>query len=259
MAKNDGEVNYIRHLLSISEKFIEDSRLSPLHISLYYALFQSWNLSKFRNPISVCRSELMQASKIGSANTYTKCLKELDKWEYIKYYPSFNSVKGSQIYLYNFNKGSDNGTDKGSDNSSDNGGDKAAVMALIPSINSINILNNTNNLNLVKQKNSQSLKKISKKELSEEKTCTKRSRSIQPFIIPELEEVKTYFVAQKYPELEAEKFYNHFQSNGWLVGGRSKMKDWKAASRNWILNGKKFNHTKQNSNVTTEKNYGEPL
>ena len=255
MAKNDGGVNYIRHLLCISEKFNEDRRLSPWHISLYYALFQSWNLSKFSNPISVCRSELMQASKIGSANTYTKCLKELDKWGYIKYHPSYNPVKGSLIYLYNFNKGSDNGTDKGSDNSTD----KAPVMVLIPSINSINKLNNTNNLIVDEQKKSQSLKMISKEKLSEEKSSTERSRSIQPFIIPELEEVKKYFVAQKYPELEAEKFYNHFQSNGWLVGGRSKMKDWKAASRNWIINGKKFNQTKRNSNVTTEKNYGEPL
>jgi hypothetical protein len=212
----------------------------------------------------------MQASKIGSANTYTKCLKELDKWEYIKYYPSFNSVKGSQIYLYNFNKTTDNATDistdKGTDTTTEKGTDKAAVMALIPSINSINKLNNINsinNLNLDEQKKSLDLKINLKKKLSEGQACIERSRStqkkVQPFPIPELEEVKKYFIAQKYPELEAEKFYNHFQSNGWLVGGRSKMKDWKAASRNWILNGKKFNNTKRNSNVTTEKNYGEPL
>ena len=54
---NYSDVNFIKHLLGISEKFIDDDRLSPLHISLYYALFHSWNLSKFRVPISISRSE----------------------------------------------------------------------------------------------------------------------------------------------------------------------------------------------------------
>ena len=73
-----------------------------------------------------------------------------------------------------------------------------------------------------------------------------------------------FFKEKKATETEAEKFYNHFQSNGWLVGGKSKMKDWKAAARNWLLNANKFKpiasplqpnhlHTK------TNKNYGEPL
>jgi len=32
----------------------------------------------------------------------------------------------------------------------------------------------------------------------------------------------------------AERFFNHFESNGWKVSGRTAMKDWKAAARNWI-------------------------
>lgn len=39
--------------------------------------------------------------------------------------------------------------------------------------------------------------------------------------IPPLEDhVKIYFDEKGYPPVEAEKFYNYFQSNGWLVGGR---------------------------------------
>jgi len=41
---------------------------------------------------------------------------------------------------------------------------------------------------------------------------------------------------------ESEKFHDHFTSNGWLISGRSKMKDWKAAVRNWTKNYKKFNN-----------------
>jgi len=32
---------------------------------------------------------------------------------------------------------------------------------------------------------------------------------------------------------DPEEFFNHFQSNGWKVGGRAPMKDWNAAARNW--------------------------
>ena len=70
---------------------------------------------------------------------------------------------------------------------------------------------------------------------------------------------------KKATEIDAQKFYNHFQSNGWLVGGKSKMKDWKAAARNWMLNSEKFkskttdmikpNHL----HVPNEKNYSDPL
>jgi hypothetical protein len=77
-----------------------------------------------------------------------------------------------------------------------------------------------------------------------------------------LEEVKAYFTIQKSTPLEAEKFFNHFQSNGWKVGGRSPMKDWQAAARNWILNGSRFNSENQIKNklqVATIKNYAEPL
>lgn len=33
---------------------------------------------------------------------------------------------------------------------------------------------------------------------------------------------------------EAEPFWNHFQSNGWKIGGRAPMKDWRAAVHNWM-------------------------
>ena len=33
---------------------------------------------------------------------------------------------------------------------------------------------------------------------------------------------------------QALMFRDHFQSNGWKVGGRTKMKDWKAAFRKWV-------------------------
>ena len=48
---------------------------------------------------------------------------------------------------------------------------------------------------------------------------------------PSIEDVKEYVNEQGY-RMDPVKFYDHYESNGWLVG-RNKMKDWKAAVRNW--------------------------
>ena len=90
-------------------------------------------------------------------------------------------------------------------------------------------------------------------------------------IPPEWSKVHEFFKEKKATEIDAEKFYNHFQSNGWLVGGKSKMKDWKAAARNWLLNSNKFQSKNfvhpelvegpkaNHLHTQTHKNYGEPL
>lgn len=122
------QINYIKHLNTWFDRIQSDDRLNPTHVSLYLALFQSWNLNRFINPISIARSEIMHLSKIGSANTYTKCIKDLHHWQYIEYMPSRNPMKGSKINMYTFDNSSDNSTDNTSGNST--------VIALRPSINS---------------------------------------------------------------------------------------------------------------------------
>jgi hypothetical protein len=78
---------------------------------------------------------------------------------------------------------------------------------------------------------------------------------------PQLAEIQEYFTSQEYSPIEAEKFFNYFESNGWLVGGKTRMKDWQAAARNWILNTTKFNNSPKPSRLhaSVEKDYGEPL
>ena len=80
------------------------------------------------------------------------------------------------------------------------------------------------------------------------------------------------FLEKDSTRFEAEKFFNHYESNGWLVGGKSKMKNWEAAARNWLLNSKKFiNNTNSarsvnasdlkpnHLNATTKKSYRDEL
>ncbi|MEQ8472566.1 MAG: hypothetical protein RIC35_15350 [Marinoscillum sp.] len=119
-----GGINYIHHLNNWFAKIQEDARINPTHISLYLALFQLWNMNRFRNPLSVARVEVMQLSKIGSANTYSKCMKDLHNWNYIHYQPSHNPLRGSTVNMFSF------------DMSSDTTSDKSSERALRPYINS---------------------------------------------------------------------------------------------------------------------------
>jgi hypothetical protein len=303
------KVNYILHLNQAFEKFCDDPRLTPYHISLYFALFQYWNLAKFHNPISVNREELMRASRIGSVNTYIKAMKELDAWAYLQYKPSYNPLRGSLVHLYNFNKTQSNAHNishsKGSDKAAEKGHSNADVTVLLPSKNNSNSKNKTNK----KETYGKHIKKIpfSKRMDKDSKRSYDNSNSrrrktshsaaetfpsqgrknrntVQEGTPPSLTEVKIYFVQKKFPLLEAEKFYNYFESNGWLVGGRAPMRNWKAAARNWILNSNKFSpspvgegsrarvmglkaKTRESVakssidklNATTDKNYNESL
>ena len=140
-------VNYIKHLENLFAKISLDDRISTTHLGLYYSLFHQWNLAKFKNPISISRSELMLTSKIGSANTYTRCLRELNDWGYIDYKPSNNPYRGSLVNLYRFDNSCDNSTDNSSDNSCDNSTDTTPVIAVRPYINNINNNKHINKLN----------------------------------------------------------------------------------------------------------------
>jgi len=64
---------------------------------------------------------------------------------------------------------------------------------------------------------------------------------VNKFTPPELLEVVNYFFLKESNKDDAEKFHDHFTSNGWLVSGKAKMKDWQASARNWIKNSKKWN------------------
>ncbi|MDF1548917.1 MAG: hypothetical protein P1P88_13920 [Bacteroidales bacterium] len=252
-------MNYIRHLTAFFEKAISDNRLFPTHVSLYMALFQFWNLNHFKNPVSICRSEVLQLSKIGSYNTYHKCLHDLHNFGYIKYEPSHNQFIGSLVHLYNFDTSSVQALRQPCRNN-----DTTSVQALRHSKNNINILNNKTYIDEKSQKN-ETVESILKNEEAEKRKRKKvASKKENKMTIPSLDEVIVFFRSENYTEFEAQKFFNHYESNGWKIGSKTPMKDWKAAARNWILNIPKFNPgaKKEKYNPTdlnNKKNYSEPL
>lgn len=64
------------------------------------------------------------------------------------------------------------------------------------------------------------------KELEEE-----GAKTAKRFCPPTLEEVKAYCAEKEYT-IDAERFIDFYTSKGWFVG-KNKMKDWRAAVRNW--------------------------
>ena len=69
--------------------------------------------------------------------------------------------------------------------------------------------------------------KIEKEIDSSASTTTKRKR----FEKPTLSEIEQYCIERK-NNVNAEQFFDYYESNGWKVGKNS-MKDWKAAVRTW--------------------------
>ena len=265
-------MNYILQLSGFFQKVAADNRLNPTHVSLYMAIFQFWNSERFQNPVSISRQELMRISKISAKTTYHKCIKDLHTYGYIQYLPSFNPFKGSLVYLFDMQSSAKLVSTHDHTNI-----ETSIEQALAPYINKENILN-LNIENEETQPKNDIVLKVSKNrvkvvEINGEKVEPKikapKSKSEAFFTPPDIVAVRNYFVAQKSVEIEAEKFYNYFQSNGWKVGGKAPMKDWQAAASNWILNIPQFAPQPQTKvqkqptpgilNVTTGKNYSEPL
>lgn len=225
-------INYIKHLNAVFVLFIKDSRLNPTHISLYIALFQLWNSYHFPVHFYINREEAMLFSKIGSKTTYHRCIKELHHWKYLLYEPSHNPFKGSRIKMFNF------GTSDGQVlHPSDTKSETSTGQALVP----IN------------------------KPIQTKKNNTKDSKLDKP---KNQNEVIAFFSKENWSVLEAQKFYNHFQGIGWRVGGKTRIVDWQATARNWMLKAEELKNEKRSIGVGQDrdylktswnKNYNEPL
>ena len=279
-------MNYIKHLTAFFERVSQDYDLNPTHISLYVALFQSWNYNRFQNPVSICRGEIMRISKIASFATYHKCIKDLDAKGYIKYEPSYNPFKGSLVHIIDLTeelkvKKNSIKTKVKNEQANEqvielhteqvlNKHQTSTEQALVSSINInkhikhykqdiVNTKNKNENNLLI---NSENEEKFHAEPV--EVKLREKKKSDSNSSIPILENVITFFQENNHPQIEAEKFFNYFESNGWLVGGKTKMKNWKAAAKNWMLNSNKYaksTNAPQPNHLHTqnEKNYDEPL
>lgn len=234
----------------------------------------------------------MRISKISSKATYHKCLKHLHALGYIKYEPSYNPFRGSHVIMFNFAADLKPQPKTSSKNepflesvgeqvvNKQNTGNEQAV---IPYINNTNIQNKSNESKHAHANSNEITNAVfsngSVKE--EEKSCAKKEEATDDLLMqrvqeiatslksekPDWEEIVNYFTRHEFVSTEAEKFFNYYESNGWLVGGKTPMVDWQAAAKNWMHKTQIFNQkptvmlskTATNLVTTTNKNYAEPL
>lgn len=81
-----------------------------------------------------------------------------------------------------------------------------------------------------------------------------RAQENKKFQKPTPEEIENYANEKGLDPSEADAFYDHFQSNGWKVSGKSPMKDWRAAYRNWLRSPYRNNTVK----TKTTNSYSTP-
>jgi hypothetical protein len=250
-------MNYIKLLNAAFEKFYFDDRLNPTHISLYMALFQEWNSSRFMDEFYVNRRDLMRVAKIGSKSTYHRCIKELDAWDYLSYFPSNNPYKGSKIKMSII----------GTSDEPDMGRYNPTLEQLAEQYHPIREplvgQHHPTNGQVVYQH-----RPIGGQALVSTINNTKQENNIkQP---KGWQAVFDFFIEKSFDADEAKKFFAHYETHNWQTSDGKEIRDWRALAKNWMDRTELFNQEnksnlkqasqiKDNLRTTKNKDYGQPL
>ena len=250
-------MNYIKLLNAAFEKFFFDERLNPTHISLYMALFQEWNSSRFSNEFYINRRDLMFASKIGSKSTYHRCISELHTWEYLLYFPSKNPYKGSKIMMTIIETTDETVSDQYSPileqvaeqyrprrepvmgRHHPKNGQVVYPHSPINGQALVSTINNTKQVNIIKE-----------------------PKGWQAVI--------NFFIEKSFTADEGKKFFDHYENRNWQTSDGKEIRDWRALATNWMNRSELFNDQnktnkktpsqfKDNLRTTKTKDYGQPL
>ena len=239
-------MNYIKLLNAAFEKFYFDDRLNPTHISLYMALFQEWNSSRFADEFYVNRRDLMRCAKIGSKSTYHRCITDLDSWLYLCYFPSNNPYKGSKIKMSIIGSGSEPNLGRYNPTLEQLAEQyhpiHEPVVGQHHPINGQVLVSNTNN---TKQEN-----------------YIKQPKGRQAVI--------DFFEENSFDADEGKKFFEHYETRNWQTSDGQAIRDWRALATNWMdrtelfdkkndSNKKQVSQIKDNLRTTKNKDYGQPL
>ena len=78
---------------------IKDSRITVWHMAALFGIIQLSTDNDISAPIYISRKKVMELSHINNFVTYHKCIKELQEFGYIQYFPSYHPGIGSKVYL----------------------------------------------------------------------------------------------------------------------------------------------------------------
>ena len=216
-----------------------------MHISLYMAISNQWNQHRFKDNFPLNRKVLMELNKIGSKGTYHSCIKVLHQAGYIRYQssgskwlpprvavPRLDMTAGEydrlQIGLFTAGNGTEAGT------------------STVPNPADAGTGNDTGTVPDVEHLYKQ----------------TKRKRVNSVLETPTLMEVTIFFKENKYPTLEAKKFWYYNESKHWLLADGQLIRQWEPLAHKWMLSvpARGDNAGPEASpGIDRDKNYDEPL
>lgn len=223
----------------------------------------------------------MGLSRIGSRSTYVQCLKALDVFGYIVYQQSKQAYTSSLVGINPLkNPMSERTRPENEPQEDDKNGPRIEPeidpctrpdfeSRCGPELSPFNKhINNNKQKRESKPPHSESINKY-RIEKAEGTPRAEMDKDISRDL-PALCEVEAFFSVGGYPRLEADKFFHHYQANGWRQGSGAKITDWQSAARKWFLNIhslKIVTHDKQVKHPTgagrlhskENKNYSEPL
>lgn len=271
-------MNYIQHLNKIFREFALHDDLRPYHISLYLALFMAWNEKIFPKEIFFYRGEMMKRSKIKTPSQYHKAIKDLHNWNFIFYTPSKNPITGSSVtFIPSDKRNALNGIEKKStfrpEKLKEDGEEPKEAFGKQDHSHEEQRDSKFIHVAPVKYQD-----RANKDQVPSQEAHVASNKGHAPYI-NKLENNKTfiylrekvvidYFFSQRWPKLQALKFFHHYQAIGWKKGGTTPITDWKAAAKSWILRGTEFKNLKispgemknqDNLKTTKAKHYDKPL
>jgi len=249
-------MNYIKLLNAAFSTFYFDDRLNPTHISLYMALFQEWNSSRFADEFYINRRDLMRAAKIGSKSTYHRCVTDLDSWNYLLYFPSNNPYKGSKIKMAIIETSDEPVTGQ--------------YDPVLEQLAGHYYPTNEHVKGQYRPKNGQvpyQHRPTSGQALVSTINNIKQENNNKP---KDWQTVFIFFEEKGFDADEGKKFFEHYESNEWKTSDGKPIRDWQALANNWIDRTKLYNaeinsnkaqasQIKDNLRTTKNKDYGQPL
>ena len=88
------------------------------------------------------------------------------------------------------------------------------------------------------------------------KACRLYKKRRKRFVKPTVAEIEMYAKEKGYTNVDAQKFYDHFESVGWVVGKSKKpMVKWKSAVSNWNRQGNEWQSQQQTNDDENEITY----
>ncbi|GAB3910330.1 hypothetical protein GCM10028826_18710 [Mucilaginibacter boryungensis] len=91
--------------LNVFEKplkiLVKDERVNVWHLAMMFGIMQLASNDDLNSPIYISRRKVMEYSHINNFMTYHKCLKELQVFGHITYFPSYHPGIRSKIYIKN--------------------------------------------------------------------------------------------------------------------------------------------------------------